>query len=73
MEAAFGSRASSAVANGPAEGKLERGDVILEVNRSPIHRASDLTGLVKNTPQGRPVLLKVNHSGKALFVAIDRS
>jgi serine protease Do len=55
-----------------ADGKLEPGDVILDVNRSAVHRPEEVAQRVKNTPAGEPILLKIKREGKVRFVALDR-
>jgi serine protease Do len=57
---------------GPADGVLEHGDVILEVNRVPVARASDVQKQVAAAPAGKPVLLKIKREDKTRFVAIER-
>jgi serine protease Do len=55
-----------------AEGKLEAGDVILEVNRSAVHRPEEAAQRVKAAPAAEPILLKIRREGKVRFVALDR-
>jgi serine protease Do len=57
---------------GPADGALEHGDVILEVNRVPVARASDVQKQVAAAPAGKPILLKIKREDKTRFVAIER-
>ncbi len=57
----------------PSEGELAAGDVILEVNRSPIAHAADLAARVSATPKGEPVLFRVRHGDRIRFVAIELS
>ena len=57
--------------DGPADGKLRPGDVIDEVNRQPIHGASDLAAKVRVAPADKPVLLRVRRGGQARYVAIE--
>jgi serine protease Do len=56
----------------PADGHFERGDVITEVNHSPVSRAADVAKRVETTPAGTAVLFKVNRGGRIRFVAIER-
>ncbi len=56
----------------PAEGQLERGDVIVEVNQTPVSHAVDVAKRVEATPAGTAVLFKVTREGRARFVAIER-
>jgi serine protease Do len=60
------------VPGGPADGKLERGDVIVEVNRTPISRTGDVLKQVAASPAGRPVLFKIKRENVTRFVAIER-
>jgi serine protease Do len=62
----------SVVSGGPADGQLESGDVIVEVNGAPIARAADLQARVRGLEAGKPVLLKVKREGKSRFVAIEK-
>ena len=57
---------------GPADGPLEHGDVILEVNRVPVTRATDVQKQVAAAPAGKPLLLKIKREDKTRFVAIER-
>jgi serine protease Do len=57
---------------GPADGKLEPGDVILEVNRTAVSRASDAAKQVTASPPGRPILLKTKRENVTRFVALER-
>jgi serine protease Do len=57
---------------GAAEGHLQPGDVIVEVNRAAVGHAADLAKRIQSTPAGEPVLLKVRREGKTRFVAIER-
>jgi len=51
-----------------AEAGLQRGDVIQEVNRKPIHNASDFASAMRDT-KGQALLL-VNHQGSTMYVAV---
>ncbi len=57
---------------GPADGKLERGDVILEINRAPVAHAADVAKSIASTPLGRPILLKTKRENVTRYVAIER-
>jgi serine protease Do len=57
---------------GPADGALEPGDVIVEVNHAPVARASDVAQKVAEAPAGKPLLLKIKRDNKTRFVAIER-
>jgi serine protease Do len=58
--------------DGPADGKLRRGDVIEEIDHQPVHGSADLVTRLKATPVDRPVLLRVRHGDQARYVAIER-
>ncbi len=51
-----------------AEAGLQRGDVIQEVNRKPIHNTSDFASAMRDT-KGQALLL-VNHQGNTMYVAV---
>jgi serine protease Do len=57
---------------GPADGELAPGDVIIEANRRPVVRAEDLKRQVVAAPAGQPLLLKIRRDGKTRFVAIEK-
>jgi len=57
----------------PADGRLRPGDLILEVNRSPVRRPEDVVARAKETPAGSPLLFKIKRAGKTSFVAVERS
>jgi serine protease Do len=56
--------------NSPAEGALERGDVILEVGRRAVKSARDVARELGASRTG-PVLLRVKRDGSTRFVAIE--
>ena len=58
--------------DGPAQGKLRRGDVIESVNDKPVASASDLAAKVHAAPSDRPLLLHVKRGDEARYVAIAR-
>jgi serine protease Do len=58
--------------DGPADGKLQRGDVIEEIDHAPVTGGSDLVAKLKAAPLDRPVLLRVRHGDQARYVAIER-
>jgi serine protease Do len=58
--------------DGPADGKLRRGDVIEEMDHAPVTSGSDLVAKLKAAPLDRPVLLRVRHGDQARYVAIVR-
>jgi len=57
--------------DGPADGKLRRGDVIEEVNRKPVTGAQDAVNALKAEKNGDAVLLKVKRGDASRFVAIE--
>jgi S1-C subfamily serine protease len=59
-------------AGGAAAGLLEPGDVIQEMDGSPVKNARDLADRVRKAPTDRPVLLRVRRDGRSRFVAIER-
>ncbi|MET0592778.1 MAG: Do family serine endopeptidase [Polyangiaceae bacterium] len=60
------------IAGSPAEGELEPGDVIVEVNRTPVTRATEVVQRIGAVPAGTPILFKVTRQNKTRFVAIER-
>jgi serine protease Do len=55
-----------------AEGQLQPGDVILEVNREPVRTVADVSRRVEKIPRDQPALLKIRRSDHELFVGIAR-
>jgi serine protease Do len=55
----------------PADGQLAPGDVIVEVNHTPIKNAAELAPRVVATRKGEPLLLRVRHDDHIRFVAIE--
>ncbi|MGO9713071.1 MAG: PDZ domain-containing protein, partial [Polyangiaceae bacterium] len=56
----------------PADGQLAPGDVIVEVNHSPIKNAAELLPRVTaRAKKGEPLLLRVRREDRVRFVAID--
>jgi S1-C subfamily serine protease len=60
------------LAGSAADGELEPGDVIVEVNRAAVGRAADVVSRIGATPVGTPILFKVTRQNKTRFVAIER-
>jgi serine protease Do len=60
------------VSGSAADGELEPGDVIVEVNRTPVTRAADVVSRIGATPAGTPILFKLSRQNKTRFVAIER-
>ncbi len=57
--------------DGPADGKLRRGDVIEEVDKKPVTSASDAVAKLRAAKEGQPVLLKVRRGDQSRFLAIE--
>ncbi len=60
------------MSDGPADGKLQRGDVIEEMDHAPVTSGSDLAAKLKAAPLDRPVLLRVRHGDQSRYVAVMR-
>ena len=61
----------AAVTHGaPADGQLEVGDVILEVNGTAVVNADDVVGAVTAAPAGEPVQFVVRRDGKRQEVSV---
>ncbi len=58
--------------NGPADGKLAPGDVILEVNRRAVTTSGSALNALRSATKTAPVLLRVKHGDETRFVAIER-
>jgi serine protease Do len=58
--------------DGPADGKLHRGDVIEELDHHPVTSADDLAARLRAAPSGKPVLLRVKRGDQSRYVAIAR-
>jgi serine protease Do len=59
------------VQGGPADrAGLRRGDLILEVNRQPVKKPDDVSGIVAKMKDGEMVLLRVLRGDVAVFVAV---
>jgi serine protease Do len=62
---------SDLVEGGPAEqAGVARGDVIVEVNQTPVTRPGDLTGLVARMKEGDMALLRIRRGPTSAFVAV---
>ncbi|HVJ89933.1 MAG TPA: trypsin-like peptidase domain-containing protein [Labilithrix sp.] len=57
----------------PAAGALDVGDVVLEVDGTPIKTGRELAERVRAVPAGRPILLRVRRDGRTRFVALERT
>jgi serine protease Do len=59
--------------NGPAFlAGLQRGDIILEVNRQAVNNASQVTKALQSTPEGSPVFLLIWRGGQEQFVTMTK-
>jgi serine protease Do len=56
--------------HGAADGVLEPGDVILEVDRAPVRRSDDVRARVR-AAAGRTILLRVRRGRTTRYVAVD--
>jgi serine protease Do len=63
------------VPDGPADGKLRRGDVIEEIDHQPVSSAADLATKVKAGAgaAGKPALLRVRRGDQSRYVALERT
>ena len=60
--------------DGPADGKLRRGDVIEEIDQQPVSSAADLSTKVKaGGGASKPLLLRVRRGDQSRYVAIERT
>ena len=55
------------------EGGVRPGDVVQEINRIPVNKASELVAAVHDLKSGANVLLKVERRGQPLFLAFELS
>jgi serine protease Do len=71
LEDARGALISEVAPGGPAErAGIERGDVVVEVNREPVEDAAQFAKLVRAAEPGKSLLLLVRSGGGTRFVAI---
>jgi serine protease Do len=70
--AGSGVTVTAVASGGAADGELEPGDVIVEINHASVNRAADAARIVAATPPGRPLLLKIRRNDVTRFVAIER-
>jgi serine protease Do len=63
---------SHVASDGPADGKLRRGDVILEVGGQKVASATDLVTRVHAAPADKPVLMLVKRGEQSMYVGIER-
>jgi serine protease Do len=55
------------------DGGVRPGDVVREINRTPVNKASDLVAAARELKGGANVLLKVERQGQPLFLAFELS
>ena len=55
-----------------AEGQLQTGDAILEVNRTPVRNVAEVTKRIDQVPRDQPILLKVRRGEHNHYVGIAR-
>jgi len=66
-----GAVVAGVVDGGPAErAGLQRGDIIVEVNRKPVARPADVTAALGKLKDGELMLLRISRGDGALFVAV---
>ena len=53
-----------------AESGVKRGDVITEIDRSPVRNTGDYKRLTSNIRQGRSALFLVRRGGSTIFIAV---
>jgi serine protease Do len=51
---------------------VERGDVIVEINRSAIRTLSDYSDALAKADPGKPLLLRIHREQRSLFLALKR-
>ena len=52
------------------EAGIQPGDVVQEINRTPVKRVNDLVAALKNLKTGSSVLLKIDRHGRTQYVAL---
>jgi len=50
---------------------LQAGDVIREINRTPLQSSSQLQTLVRNFKAGDPAVLQIEREGKLQYLAFE--
>jgi len=71
MEGERGVLVAEVLPDGPAaRAGLQRGDVIVEVNRQPVSRPDEVPAQVSKSKPGSVVMLRVRRGGGALFVPV---
>ncbi len=65
-----GARVRAVSPTSPAAGQLQPGDVIVEIDKQPVHSLADAMKRTENVPAGKVMLLKVRRGNDTRFVAI---
>jgi serine protease Do len=55
------------------DGGVRQGDVIREINHSPVRNASDLQSVARDLRKGQTVLLQVDRQGQTMYLAFELS
>lgn len=55
----------------PSKGKLEHGDLIVQIDGKPVHLASEVVAMVRSRPVGEPVRVTIDRGGKLMELTID--
>ncbi len=55
------------------DGGVRPGDIIREINHTPVRNAANLQSAVNNLKRGQTVLLRVERQGQTMFLAFDLS
>jgi serine protease Do len=72
VESAEGVVVTDVRAGSPADdGGLRSGDIIRELNRTPVNKVSDLQAMSRNLKAGSTVLMKIVRRGVVQFLAFD--
>ncbi len=70
-DVAFGSVVTGISADSPAYGVLQQGDIILEINRTPVKTSADFKNEAKKVKAGTTVVLRVFRQGAWLWVTFN--
>lgn len=58
-------------AGSPAEGVLNRGDVIMEINKKPINNAKEYAAIVSKIKSGKGMLILIYRNGSAIYLSLS--
>jgi serine protease Do len=67
-----GAQVERVIPGSAADGELNPGDVIVEVNHAPLNHASDLSSRIQATRKDQPILLRVKREGHTRWIAVER-